>query len=58
MHLDAIEHDRVMENDLREGCVVAVRRTDPGPEVGEWDDWEVVYPPDFTDEFAPWARRE
>lgn len=60
--LDVVENVRVMENDLQEGCVVAVRR-DEGDETAEgssedeaYAGYEVVYPPGFAEPFAPWAH--
>jgi hypothetical protein len=44
--LDVVENIRVMDNDLRHGCVVAIQR-DNG--------YEVAYPPGFIEPFDPWA---
>jgi len=44
--LDVVENVRVMENDLRQACVVAVQR-DGG--------CEVMYPAGFVGRFDPWA---
>jgi hypothetical protein len=44
--LDVIENVRIKDNDLRDGCVVAVRRD---------GNYEVVYPPGFIGPFDPWA---
>lgn len=53
--LDVVENVRVRENDLRSGCVVAVRQEDGTDASQTYDGYEVVYPPGCMEPFAPWA---